>query len=102
MRNQGVPLVSGDVITVSGDCATGDGVRYWAVRNKKGGHEQESSSTPTPATRGAVSCHHDRNLSWIEWTDDRLNVFSVATGRDPIPLYAWWRPPADPPHSRAS
>jgi Protein kinase domain len=92
LRDQGVPLLSDNVITSSGDCAVGDGVRYWMLRNKRGGHEQLPTSVSSSDSRikGAVLCHQDQHLSWIEWTDDRENIFSFARGPDPIALYQWW------------
>jgi serine/threonine protein kinase len=90
LRNQGVPVFD-NTFTSSGDCEAGDkAVRYWFVRNRKGGHNQATPSTSSLQIKGAVLCHHDPNRSWIEWTDNRLNVFAIATGRDPFSLYAWW------------
>jgi hypothetical protein len=74
----------------NGDCEGADGLRYWVVRNKKGGHEQTPSSPPSSQIKGEVFCHHDPSRSWIEWTGDRLNMYSVAIGRDPPRLYEWW------------
>jgi serine/threonine protein kinase len=90
LRDQGVPVFD-NTFTSSGDCAAGDkAVRYWVVRNKKGGHDQATASAASFQIKGALLCHHDANRSWIEWTDNRLNVFSIATARDPNSLYAWW------------
>jgi hypothetical protein len=62
------------------------------LRNKRGGHEQLPTSVSSFDSRikGAVLCHQDQHLSWIEWTDDRENIFSFARGPDPIALYQWW------------
>jgi serine/threonine-protein kinase len=87
----------GGAFTSSGDCSIGENaVQYWVVRNKKGGHDQASSGTPASEIKGAVLCHHDRNRYWIEWTDNRYNVFSVASGPSGIRLYDWWATRAGP------
>jgi serine/threonine-protein kinase len=89
LRGQGVSLLYGNVITPSGDCeAGGTGINYWTVRNKKGGHIPANSLTAQ--VKGAVFCHHDRSRSYIEWTDDRVHIYSLAIGRDPTQLYLWW------------
>ncbi len=99
-RSGCVPRASrspGGKFTTGGDCSIGENaVQYWVRRNKKGGHEQATPSTPFSEIRGAVLCHHDQDRGWIEWTDNRLNVYSVASGRNRIALYEWWATEAGP------
>ena len=96
LRTEGIP-VSGGKFTTVGDCSIGENaVQYWVRRNKKGGHEQATPTTPFSEIRGVVLCHHDQNRGWIEWTDNRLNVYSVASGPSPALLYQWWATEAGP------
>jgi len=84
----GIPVVDG-VFTRGGDCSIGENAAgYWARRNRKGGHEPSDLSPPQ--VHGAFLCYHDQHSYWIEWTDDRHNVYSVASGRSPVRLYDWW------------
>ncbi len=96
LRTEGVP-VSGGRFTTTGDCSIGENaVQYWVRRNKRGGHEQATPATPFSDIRGVVFCHHDQHRSWIEWTDNRLNVYSVASGPNADLLYQWWATQAGP------
>ncbi|HUK94662.1 MAG TPA: serine/threonine-protein kinase [Gaiellaceae bacterium] len=96
LRLEGIPLANGK-FTTGGDCSIGENaVQYWVRRNKRGGHDQATSTTPFSDIRGIVFCHHDQHRSWIEWTDNRLNVYTVASGSDPTQLYQWWATRAGP------
>ena len=96
LRAEGIPVSNGR-FTTSGDCSIGENaVQYWVRRNKRGGHDQATPTTPFTDIRGIVFCHHDQHRSWIEWTDNRLNVYSIASGPDPTRLYQWWATQAGP------
>jgi hypothetical protein len=96
LSTEGVPVSNGRFST-SGDCSIGENaVRYWVRRNKRGGHEQATASAPVSEIAGVVFCHHDQHRSWIEWTDNRLNVYSVASGPNATVLYQWWATQAGP------
>jgi serine/threonine-protein kinase len=87
---RGIP-VFGSTFTSGGECSIGENaVGYWVRRNRRGGHNPSTFSPPSPQIRGAFLCYHDQHRGWIEWTDNRLLVYSVATGRDPVRLYEWW------------
>jgi hypothetical protein len=86
----GIPVVAG-TFTREGDCSIGENAAgYWVRRNRKGGHDPSGLLPPAPQIRGAFLCYHDQHRGWIEWTDDRHNVYSVASGRNPVRLYEWW------------
>jgi hypothetical protein len=46
--------------------------------------------------KGWVLCHQAGNRSWIEWTDNRVNVYANANGPDGQRLYDWWSRLAGP------
>jgi len=86
----GIPVVAG-AFTSGGDCSIGENAAgYWVRRNRRGGHASSSLSPPSPQIRGAFLCYHDQHRGWIEWTDARHLVYSVASGRNPVRLYEWW------------
>jgi hypothetical protein len=96
LRAEGYPVSNGR-FTTSGDCSIGENaVRYWVRRNKRGGHEPATPASPLSDIRGVVFCHHDQHRSWIEWTDNRLNVYTVASGPNANLLYQWWATEAGP------
>jgi len=96
LRAEGYPVSNGG-FTTSGDCSIGENaVQYWVRRNKRGGHEQAKPAASSSDIRGVVFCHHDQHRSWIEWTDNRLNVYTVASGPNAALLYQWWATQAGP------
>jgi serine/threonine-protein kinase len=88
----------GDSFQPSGDCSFGGkALQYWAVRSGIG-HTALDPATPPDNRRvkGWVLCHQAGNRSWIEWTDNRVNVYANANGPEGQRLYDWWSRLAGP------
>jgi serine/threonine protein kinase len=97
VRAEKIDVVSGDFIS-SGDCGVGEkAVQYWIPRSSTGGR-QPAASPPFSKIRGAVLCHHERNRAFIEWTDNRRNVYARASGPESKfdELFLWWENEAGP------
>jgi hypothetical protein len=92
---EGIP-VNGRTPETSGDCSVGvKGVQFWKPRGRTG-HVALTSPTPQDRIRGDVLCHRQAGRSYIEWTDNRVNVYATAYGPDPLSLYDWWSRVAGP------
>jgi serine/threonine-protein kinase len=88
--------ISGGAFQPSGDCSVGEkAIQRWAVR-AGAGHTALTAASGSGAAKGDVLCHSEGGRSWIEWTDDRLNVYATANGPDGQRLYDWWSRLAGP------
>ncbi len=95
VRAEGIP-VSGNTPVTSGDCSIGEkAVQFWVARGR-GGHVALTAPGPTDQIKGDVLCHQEGDRSWIEWTDNRLNVYTTAYGPEALRLYDWWSRLAGP------
>jgi serine/threonine protein kinase len=95
VRAEGIS-VSGNTPFMSGDCSIGQkAVQFWVARGR-GGHVALTAPTPSDRIKGDVLCHRDGDQSWIEWTDNRLNVYARAYGPESLQVYDWWSRLAGP------
>jgi hypothetical protein len=64
-------------------------VRDWMEPRPR--HAVQISARNSGRPAGRLLCY-DSGTGWsaIEWTDNRLDVYSVAYGDNRSPLYRWW------------
>ena len=94
-RAEGIPLFAG-TFQPSGDCSVGEkAIQKWVPR-AGAGHTALAPGVVSNRIKGNVLCHRDGGVSWIEWTDSRLNVYASANGPDGQVLYDWWSRLAGP------
>jgi Protein kinase domain len=95
VRAEGIS-VSGNTPFMSGDCSIGQkAIQFWVARGR-GGHVALTAPTPSDRIKGDVLCHREGDRSWIEWTDNRLNVYATAYGPESLQVYDWWSRLAGP------
>jgi|SRR5215207_401045 len=75
-------------------CGQPPALREWLTTGK-GGHRPVEIGTGEEA-RGRFLCFRQGGWAAIEWTDQDVDVYSVAYGRDLGRLYQWWRNRAGP------
>jgi serine/threonine-protein kinase len=92
---EGIAIFEG-TFQPSGDCSVGEkAIQRWKVR-AGAGHTALTPSSASETAKGDVLCHSEGGRSWIEWTDNRLNVYATANGPDGQRLYDWWSRLAGP------
>jgi len=103
----GVSLTTAERLSFIGDCGESDvAVQEWTRRGRTGHREtnatllalEEGMSTAAAQLllEGRVLCYGTDARSWVEWTDPRLGVYTIAYGRDGDRLVDWWRTAAGP------
>ena len=76
-----------------GHCGRPPALRDWRRRSTGVGHEPVE---PGEETAGRFMCYRRGGWAAVEWTDQDVDVYSVAYGHDMGRLYAWWQRRAGP------
>jgi serine/threonine-protein kinase len=84
------------LLAPEGECGIGArSLRNWRVV-PQAGHAELLSGSSRGAAKGSVLCYRQNGWGSIEWTDSRVDVYSVAFGNDLLQLYGWWKSRAGP------
>jgi hypothetical protein len=96
-QREGIQFFADGSFQPSGDCTVGErAIQYWVPRRGTGHTALDPGIPPGDRAKGWVLCHRTGNRSWIEWTDNRLNVYANAYGPEGQRLYDWWSRLAGP------
>lgn len=77
-------------------CGDPPAVREWR-RTGRAGHR--SVRIGETGADGRFLCYRQNRWASIEWTDNNVDVYSVAFGKDLIRLRRWWESKAGPVES---
>ena len=78
------------------NCHTPPPLREWRTRGNAGHIPRPHVIGAKGGYQGRFICYRSNWWSAIEWTDARVDVYSVAYGRDIARLFKWWRRQAGP------
>jgi serine/threonine protein kinase len=85
----------GVAVSPSGHCGTSAvAVRDWG--ETASGRRLEKAKGMKLKTLGRLLCFTRNDWSAAEWTDTRVDVYSVVYGRTPAAVYRWWATKAGP------
>jgi Protein kinase domain len=74
-------------------CGAPPALREWRRKGKTGHRPVDVGET---GADGRFLCYRQNNWAAIEWTDNDVDVYSIAFGRDLIRLRRWWEDKAGP------
>jgi serine/threonine-protein kinase len=74
------------------NCSRTPSVREWVAAGKVGHRPREVAGSP----QGRFICYPQSWWAAIEWTDARVDIYTVAYGRYIGRLFRWWRSKAGP------
>jgi hypothetical protein len=81
-----------DLVPVS-NCGAPPALRDWRSRGQAGHRPVGIGET---GADGRFMCYRQNSWAAIEWTDPRVDVYSIAYGQDLIGLRRWWEAKAGP------
>jgi Protein kinase domain len=85
-------LFPGEDIQPREHCGSPPALQEWR-RTTGGGHEPVE---PGEEAKGRMICYRRNGWAAIEWTDQDVDVYSLAYGPDLIRLFRWWKGKAGP------
>jgi hypothetical protein len=68
-------------------CGSPPALREWRAANGPAGHRPIVGGEDE---HGRFLCYRQNGWAAVEWTDSRVDVYSIAYGRDLGRLYRWW------------
>jgi hypothetical protein len=81
-------LLPGELFRPVNHCGEPPALQEWRRKSTRAGHEPvEGREEP----RGRYICYRRNGWAAVEWTDQDVDVYSVAYGRDLIRLFDWWK-----------
>ena len=88
-----VPVVN---LSPALNCHTPPPIRQWRTVRNAGHRPEPHTIGGNGGYQGRFICYQSNWWAAIEWTDARVDVYSVAYGRDIGRLFRWWRRQAGP------